>query len=127
MEIVDKIATDLGLTFTAEKEETRGNVRADDILDYIYAVLHSPSYREKYKEFLKIDFPRVPYPDNQETFRQLVKLGGEIRQLHLLESPTVDNYITEYPISGDNIITRKIGKTDWGNHRSGQSAWPGLA
>ncbi|MCU0238365.1 MAG: DUF559 domain-containing protein, partial [Pyrinomonadaceae bacterium] len=75
-----------------------------DILDYIYAVLHSPSYREKYKEFLKIDFPRVPYPHNAETFWKLVKLGGEIRQIHLLESAKVTNYITQYPIDGDNVV-----------------------
>jgi len=84
-----------------------------DILDYIYAVLHSPTYREKYKEFLKIDFPRVPYPNDAETFWQLVKLGGEIRQIHLLESPKVEEYITGYPIDGDNTITTKIGKKDW--------------
>ena len=77
-----------------------------DILDYIYVVLHSPSYREKYKEFLKIDFPRVPYPKDKETFWQLVKLGGEIRQIHLLESPIVDKRITQYPISGDNIVIK---------------------
>jgi very-short-patch-repair endonuclease len=77
-----------------------------DILDYIYAILHSPTYREKYKEFLKIDFPRVPYPKDKETFWQLVKLGGEIRQIHLLESPTVDKYITQYPEDGDNIVTK---------------------
>ncbi len=77
-----------------------------DILDYIYAVLHSPTYREKYKEFLKIDFPRVPYPKDKDTFWQLVKLGGEIRQLHLLESPTVEQYITQYPIDGDNIVSK---------------------
>lgn len=75
-----------------------------DILDYIYAVLHSPAYREKYKEFLKIDFPRVPYPKDQATFWKLVKLGGEIRKLHLLESSFVEDYITEYPIDGDNIV-----------------------
>ncbi|MBK9248769.1 MAG: hypothetical protein IPM69_11790 [Ignavibacteria bacterium] len=75
-----------------------------DILDYIYAVLHSPAYREKYKEFLKIDFPRVPYPKDQSTFWKLVKLGGEIRKLHLLESSLVEDYITEYPIDGDNIV-----------------------
>jgi predicted helicase len=75
-----------------------------DILDYIYAVLHSPSYREKYKEFLKIDFPRVPYPKDPKTFWQLVKLGGEIRQIHLLESAVVENYITQYPIDGDNAV-----------------------
>jgi len=77
-----------------------------DILDYIYAVLHSPTYREKYKEFLKIDFPRVPYPKDKETFWQLVKLGGEIRQIHLLESPIVEKRITQYPISGDNIVIK---------------------
>jgi predicted helicase len=75
--------------------------------------LHSPKYREKYKEFLKIDFPRVPYPKNKETFWQLVKLGGEIRQIHLLESPKVEEYITSYPIDGDNKITTKITKKDW--------------
>ena len=75
-----------------------------DILDYIYAVLHSPSYREKYKEFLKIDFPRVPYPKDKETFWKLVKLGGEIRQIHLLESAKVTEYITQYPIDGDNVV-----------------------
>ncbi|MBZ9787590.1 hypothetical protein LB456_08995 [Psychroflexus sp. CAK57W] len=85
-----------------------------DILDYIYAVLHSPTYREKYKEFLKIDFPRVPYPKNQETFWQLVKLGGEIRQIHLLESPKVEQYITQYPINGNNEVTRKITKSSPG-------------
>ncbi|MGI6479841.1 MAG: type ISP restriction/modification enzyme [Salinivirgaceae bacterium] len=77
-----------------------------DILDYIYAVLHSPTYRVKYKEFLKIDFPRVPYPKDANTFWQLVKLGGEIRQIHLLESPTVEKYITQYPIDGDNVVTK---------------------
>jgi very-short-patch-repair endonuclease len=77
-----------------------------DILDYIYAVLHSPTYREKYKEFLKIDFPRVPYPKDKDTFWQLVKLGGEIRQIHLLENPIVEEYITQYPEDGDNIVTK---------------------
>ncbi|GAB4161059.1 MAG: DNA methyltransferase [Winogradskyella sp.] len=109
-EIVNQIAEKLGLTFTNEKETTENTFAPIDILDYIYAVLHSPTYREKYKEFLKIDFPRVPYPKNKETFWQLVKLGGEVRQIHLLESPTVERYITQYPIDGDNEVTRKITK-----------------
>jgi predicted helicase len=75
-----------------------------DILDYIYAVLHSPTYREKYKEFLKIDFPRVPYPKDKETFWNLVKLGGEIRLIHLLESPVVEKFISKYPITGTNVV-----------------------
>lgn len=81
-----------------------------DILDYIYAVLHSPTYREKYKEFLKIDFPRVPYPYDTEIFWKLVELGGELRQIHLLESPKVTQFITSYPNDGDNVITRSLTK-----------------
>lgn len=123
-EILAEIEKSLGLSFVPEKD--RGNLcfanntselRDDykqtfapiDILDYIYAVLHSPSYREKYKEFLKIDFPRVPYPKDAATFWQLVKLGGEIREIHLLESPKVEQYITQYPIDGDNVV----GKTKY--------------
>ena len=105
-EIVKQIANNLGLTFTNEKETTKDTFAPIDILDYIYAVLHSPNYREKYKEFLKIDFPRVPYPKDKDTFWQLVKLGGQIREIHLLESPTVEKYITQYPIDGDNIVTK---------------------
>ena len=123
-EIVKQIAEKLGLTFTTEKETTENTFAPIDILDYIYAVLHSPTYREKYKEFLKIDFPRVPYPKDQNTFWQLVKLGGEIRQIHLLESPTVEKYITQYPIDGDNIVTKPkyqdgkvyINNTQYFNH-----------
>jgi predicted helicase len=111
--ILEKISEKLELEFTNEKEETENTFAPIDILDYIYAVLHSPTYREKYNEFLKIDFPRVPYPKDKETFWQLVKLGGEIRQMHLLESTKVEEYITGYPIDGDNTITTKIGKKDW--------------
>ncbi|MCK4643355.1 N-6 DNA methylase [bacterium] len=108
MDIIQKIANGLKLTFTNEKEDTVGTFAPIDILDYIYAMLHSPSYREKYKEFLKIDFPRVPYPKDKKTFWKLGEKGGELRQIHLLESPKVEQYITKYPVGGDNIITRKL-------------------
>jgi predicted helicase len=104
--IVKQIADKLGLTFTNEKETTENTFAPIDLLDYIYAVLHSPIYREKYKEFLKIDFPRVPYPKDKDTFGQLVKLGGQIRQIHLLESPIVEQYITQYPIDGNNVVVK---------------------
>src|SRR5690554_5025345 len=120
MEIVEQIAKSINHIFLPDDDivcdlaaGVDGAFSPLDILDYIYAVLHSPTYREKYKEFLKIDFPRVPYPKDAATFWQLIKLGGEIRQIHLLESPIVEEYITTYPKGGDNVITTKIGKKDW--------------
>ena len=77
-----------------------------DLLDYIYAVLHSPNYREKYQEFLKIDFPRVPYPQDQNSFWRLVKLGGELRKIHLLEGEIFEKLITKYPADGDNKVEK---------------------
>lgn len=104
--LVNKIANKLDLKFTNEKNSNMDSFAPIDILDYIYAVLHSPTYREKYKEFLKIDFPRVPYPKDAQTFWELAKLGSEIREIHLLENKKVSNYITQYPIDGNNIVTK---------------------
>jgi len=81
-------------------EKTTGKTEPEEILDYIYAVLHSPNYRQKYKEFLKIDFPRVPYPKDKTTFKKFVKLGTELREIHLLESPKVNQFITTFPKDG---------------------------
>jgi predicted helicase len=110
MQIVQQFSEKIGLSFTNEKETTPNTFAPIDLLDYIYAVLHSPTYRETYKEFLKIDFPRVPAPQDHEKFWQLVKLGGELRQIHLLESPVVEKYITGYPEDGDNIVTKPTYK-----------------
>lgn len=77
-----------------------------DIFDYIYAMLYSPTYRNKYKEHLNIDFPRIPYPKDLETFRQLVMFGCQLRQLHLLNTTLLDTVITKYPINGDNIVDK---------------------
>lgn len=111
MEIVQKIGDSIGLYFDAEEPAADDVTTVEtnqfypiNILDYIYAVLHSPSYREKYKEFLKIDFPRVPYPKDIGSFWKLVELGSEIRKIHLLESPVVEKYITQYPVDGDNVV-----------------------
>ena len=119
MDIVQEIARGLGLTFQPHPPASSPNLGEGeftplDLLDYIYAVLHSPTYRETYAEFLKIDFPRVPYPDDANTFWELVALGGELRRIHLLESPRVDAFITEYLIAGDNAITRRLTQSSPG-------------
>ncbi len=76
-----------------------GVLYPQDLFDYIYAVLHSPSYRERYKEFLKIDFPRIPYPTDWEKFRDLVELGEELRLLHLMEDLPSKTGVT-FPVAG---------------------------
>jgi predicted helicase len=79
------------------------------ILKYLYAVLHSPLYRSRYAEYLKIDFPRVPLPMNQESFQALACLGGELIALHMLASSKVDHFITE--CIGDN--DQEVEKVSW--------------
>ena len=90
--------------YPVKKGDTR--LTPEDIFDYIYAVLHSPNYRERYKEFLKIDFPRVPYPKDAKQFETLVQLGRELRELHLLESPKASKLITTYPKEGSNNVEK---------------------
>lgn len=92
--------------FIDDIEKIVGRISPEDIFDYIYIILHSPSYRIKYKEFLKIDFPRVPYPKNTKTFKKLVALGAELRTIHLLESTKVNQFITTYPVAGTDVVDK---------------------
>ena len=109
--IAAKIAAAINLRFTAEVEPGEKTFAPIDLLDYIYAVLHAPSYRERHNEFLKIDFPRVPYPKNAAQFRKLAKLGGKLRALHLL-SPAPPR-ITTYPADGDHFIDGGVLRAAW--------------
>ena len=92
-------------------EESR-KVYPEDIFDYIYASLHSPGYREKYKEFLKTDFPRVPRPESWAEFWRKAELGGQLRQLHLMKAPQIDDYDTTYPETGDNVVEKVVRDGD---------------
>ncbi len=74
------------------------------VLDYIYAALYSPSYRKKYAEFLKTDFPRVPIPTSDAEFARLAKLGARLRELHLLTASDLASYDTTFPIAGSNLV-----------------------
>jgi len=106
-EFVADFAEKLGLEFVSDgKGDLESTFGPEDILDYIYAVFHSPTYRERYAEFLKIDFPRVPLTSNLDLFRKLCALGEELVALHLLESLALSHFITHYPITGDNLVER---------------------
>ncbi len=90
--------------------EVVGNVIPEDVLDYIYAYLYSPTYREKFDEFLKSDFPRVPYPENKEIFWRLVERGRHLRELHLLTHSSIQNRITSFPESGSDVVIKPTYK-----------------
>lgn len=81
-----------------------------EIFDYVYAILHSRTYRNNYKEFLKIDFPKIPYPLSGKDFKKASKLGAKLREFHSLENIENNNFITLFPLPGNNIITRKLTK-----------------
>lgn len=118
--IVAEFCSGLGLPFVVDSRvdsdknypENTDQITPLNILDYIYAVLHNPSYRSKYAEFLKVDFPRIPYPQDANTFWQLVKFGSQLRQVHLLESNLLDENNISYPVDGDNVIEKPVYKNN---------------
>lgn len=80
-------------------------ISSEDLFDYIYAILHSPSYRVKYKEFLKIDFPRIPYPDNPEEYHRLSAIGKQLRKLHLMEDVPPTKH-AQFNNPGSNMVDK---------------------
>lgn len=107
-----KIRASAGLTGKAPAPETAmvesgafrtatGDARPDEVkvFDYIYSVLHSPEYRETYREFLKIDFPRVPFPADPASFAHISEKGEQLRRLHLMEDAAIGD--TPFPFEGE--------------------------
>jgi len=75
------------------------------IFYYIYAIFYSPTYRQRYAEFLKIDFPRVPLTSNDQLFKDLGAKGEELVALHLMKSKKLNKLITKMNGTGDNAVT----------------------
>ncbi|MBU0528849.1 DNA methyltransferase, partial [bacterium] len=96
-EIFDMLKESFGRTPTPEK-----------ILYYIYGVLYSNVYREKYAEFLKFDFPRVPFTKDKDVFNAFAKLGQQIADLHLMKSPTLNRPVSKYKGGGTNDKIDKL-------------------
>ncbi|MDW7761922.1 MAG: type ISP restriction/modification enzyme [Acidobacteriota bacterium] len=78
----------------------------EDIFHYIYAVLYAPAYRKKYAEFLKMDFPRIPFTADAELFEKLAAMGEKLVGLHLLKSPDLDPPACRFEGEGDGRIGR---------------------
>ncbi len=106
-EFVADLETQLGLTFVPDG---RGNLKKtfgpEDVFHYAYAIFHAPSYRERYVEFLKLDFPRVPLTSDPGLFRRLCERGAELVVLHTMKSHGPD--LVSFDVPGDNVVEQVV-------------------
>ena len=101
----------LSLQFITDgKGDLRQTFGPEDVFHYIYAMFHSPSYRERYDQFLRADFPRVPLVDDAESFRALAGLGEQLTNVHLMESSRLNQPAANFPVPGDNVIEKGYPK-----------------
>ncbi len=98
----------MGLPQSDDSDGLPSGVSPEDIFGYIYAVLHSPEYRRRYRDFLRIDFPRIPLPKSLKLFRQLAALGNQLVSLHLLNHPALQSPAVQF--SGHPQVV-KVGWT----------------
>lgn len=102
-EFINELSEKLGLEFSPDgKGDQVKTFAPEDIFNYIYATFHSPTYRQRYAEFLKIDFPRVPLTSNKKLFWELATKGDRLVQLHLMKETGAE--ISSYPIDGSNLV-----------------------
>ena len=101
----DAVTASFGFNFVAYGS---GNLQAsfgpEDVLHYIYAMLHSPEYRHRYADFLKSDFPRIPLTSNRLLFTTLIGLGKHLASIHLMESDGEEK--PSFPKEGTNRIEK---------------------
>lgn len=106
---------------TARKKLVGKIGKVDDlqILDYVYGVLYSPTYREKFKAFLKSDFARIPVPVDRLEFDRVADFGAKLRELHLLTDPELVDYATLFPEYGTGEVDRHLfdGTKVWINDK----------
>ena len=117
-DIVKKIEsiTELFMQDCHDTERSENGFLPIDLIDYIYAVLYSPSYRDTYNDFLQSDFPIIPYPNSADYFFSIAEKGKELRELHLMKTIKQQDIITQYPVydaNNDNIVlSRKFVEND---------------
>jgi len=123
-------------TFSAALSQALGAeakaISPEEVFQYAYATFYSPTYRSRYAELLKIDFPRLPLTRNLELLRALARVGAELVALHLLESPALSNLPATYTCNADPEIEKisHVGDTVWldkeqtrGFHGVSEAVW----
>ncbi len=87
-------------------EAYKKELSQEEIFYYIYAVLYSNIYRTEYAEFLKIDFPRIPFTKDYKVFSKMAGYGKKLVELHLIKSGELDPPIAKFQGKGDSKIER---------------------
>jgi predicted helicase len=90
--------------FKSLSKTYKKEVTSEEIFYYIYSVLYSETYRVKYAEFLKIDFPKVPFAKDYKLFNKMAEYGNRLVHLHLLKSSDLDSPIAKFQGKGDNRV-----------------------
>lgn len=98
------------LNFISEKYQDQ-HPTPEQIIGYIYAILHSPTYRSKYAEFLKMDFPKIPFIEDLELFQQLSDIGFGLIQAHLLKNQ-IPSPIGSFEGAGNNEVNKPLWKEE---------------
>jgi predicted helicase len=105
--LLEDSTTNLSQLFLKFLQKKLGYIPTPEaIFYYIYAIFHSPTYRQRYAEFLKIDFPRVPLTSNDQLFKDLGEKGQALVELHLMKSQKLNKLITKIGGGGDNAVTQ---------------------
>lgn len=107
---VEAVAKALHLESDAGAAKAEGLLSPRNLLAYIYGIFYCPTYRTRYAEFLKSDFPRIPFTYSRELFRGLCEKGSELVALHLLESPLLNSVITHFPAKRDDRVEKGYPK-----------------
>ncbi|MFX1283344.1 MAG: type ISP restriction/modification enzyme [Promethearchaeota archaeon] len=99
--------------FIEEKFKINNNPSAKDIVYYVYAILHSKEYRKRYENFLKIDFPRILFPNKLELFYELKEMGSELIDLHLLKPERLNDHKVRLGGNGNttNTVIKRVRYT----------------
>lgn len=104
---IEALSAATSLTFAPGGAAAANEYSPEDVFSYVYAVLHSPSYRARYADFLRSDFPRIPLPDSAERFRALAALGAQLTDQHLLKTAAK---LGGFPKAGSNEVAKGYPK-----------------
>ena len=114
---VDEMAECVKLKFVSDGcGDLKKSFGPEDVFAWIYGIFHCPQYRQRYEEFLKIDFPRVPLPKDKQQFTDVCQIGRELVSLHLMEAEILDDPDSQpqFPVEGDMTVEKGYPKFDNG-------------